>query len=144
MEEKTTWGGARENAGAPQKHDTAWRKRTIVVVCDDAEWERLKALLPSDMREKYERIMNMKTSERKCPKCQVHEGEFHEFGCNIETCPWCGYLLQSCGCLDKRTGEFDEGEEDLEYAEALRIVEEKGRIPFVHDPRMYEESSAGE
>lgn len=33
-----------------------------------------------------------------CPDCAVNPGEYHTFGCDIETCPICGWQLLSCNC----------------------------------------------
>ena len=31
-----------------------------------------------------------------CPKCGVLEGRYHDFGCGMERCPFCGFQLIGC------------------------------------------------
>lgn len=67
-----------------------------------------------------------------CPACSAAEGEFHEFGCPVEVCPWCGGQLTYCNCRFDRLG-VDEitSEEELERFEM--ILNEQGRIRFSAD-----------
>ncbi|MFO7760030.1 MAG: hypothetical protein R6V20_00245 [Desulfobia sp.] len=64
-----------------------------------------------------------------CPVCFAANGELHQLGCPVESCPWCGGQLTYCNCrfevLNKT--ELSE-EEDLKILE--KALEEKGRIPF--------------
>lgn len=35
-----------------------------------------------------------------CDDCGVEKGQYHTFGCDIETCPVCSEQLLGCGCVD--------------------------------------------
>ncbi len=64
-----------------------------------------------------------------CPACSVEEGEIHQFGCPVETCPWCEGQLNFCNCrFDKLGVEEIFSESELDLLEIL--LNEKGRIPF--------------
>lgn len=41
-----------------------------------------------------------------CPSCNTRVGNFHEYGCSMETCPQCGCWLLKCSC--KALGFIDE------------------------------------
>ncbi len=71
-----------------------------------------------------------------CPACHAVTGEVHEFGCPVEVCPWCGGQLIHCNCRFDRL-EIDElvSEEDLDRF--LKLVEEKGRIPYAPEQRPF-------
>ncbi len=36
-----------------------------------------------------------------CPDCGAEPAEFHEEGCDIEQCPYCGRQLLSCACASR-------------------------------------------
>ncbi len=64
-----------------------------------------------------------------CPACSVAEGEIHQLGCPVETCPWCEGQLSYCNCrFDKLGVEEIVKESELDLFEI--ILNEKGRIPF--------------
>lgn len=64
-----------------------------------------------------------------CPGCFVADGELHQLGCPVESCPWCGGQLTSCNCRFEAVGkEKLSGEDDLQLLE--QALDEKGRIPF--------------
>jgi len=52
-----------------------------------------------------------------CHDCGVPEGHIHEWGCDMERCPFCGGQLIACDC-NKTTEE----------------IEKKGRIPYIAWP----------
>jgi hypothetical protein len=70
------------------------------------------------------------SSERlKCPICLVLEGEYHQFGCPVEVCPWCAGQLNRCNCrFDKLGTEQIDTEEELDRFHRLLLA--KGRIRF--------------
>jgi hypothetical protein len=35
-----------------------------------------------------------------CPGCGTYYGDVHQWGCEIEECPFCGDSLPACDCLD--------------------------------------------
>lgn len=69
-----------------------------------------------------------------CPACHAVTGEYHELGCPVELCPWCGGQLIHCDCRYEQL-EVDalQAEEDLVRFEAL--LEERGRIPYAPEQR---------
>jgi hypothetical protein len=46
----------------------------------------------------------MADDEKTCHDCGAHEGEIHQWGCDMERCPQCGGQLISCGCVYKILG----------------------------------------
>jgi len=89
----------------------------------------------------------------RCHDCNAKEGQYHELGCDMETCPFCGGQLISCDCCYKQLGLQDYkkngklydgltkdvytngiSQEQGEKWEA--ILREKGRIPWIEIPNM--------
>jgi len=87
----------------------------------------------------------------RCGDCDVIEGQVHEFGCDLESCPFCLGQLISCDCLYDKLGLVDPsryGEEtehlppgiykngisEEEEARWLEILTAKGRVPFINYP----------
>lgn len=69
-----------------------------------------------------------------CPACHSSSGQFHELGCPVEICPWCGGQLIGCDCRYEQLGlEAITSEEELNHFEAK--LEERGRIPFSREQR---------
>lgn len=69
-----------------------------------------------------------------CPACHAVAGEYHELGCPVEICPWCGGQLIHCNCRFEQLGlDSLTTEEELERFEAL--LEERGRIPYSPEQR---------
>lgn len=65
-----------------------------------------------------------------CPVCLAEEGEYHEFGCPVEVCPWCDGQLSKCNCrFDKLDVDEITEEEQLEAFEEM--LEQKGRLSYV-------------
>lgn len=50
--------------------------------------------------EMYDPIPHHDRDGHHCPDCNAAEGEYHEEGCDWETCPVCGGQLLSCGHRD--------------------------------------------
>lgn len=68
-----------------------------------------------------------------CPACHCRSGEFHELGCPVEVCPWCGGQLVRCPCRFEQLASDEIDEERLDELE--RLLTERGRIPFAPDQR---------
>lgn len=69
-----------------------------------------------------------------CPACHAIAGEYHELGCPVEICPWCGGQLIHCDCrYDKLGLDAISSEEELRQFEAL--LEERGRLPYSREQR---------
>ena len=77
-----------------------------------------------------------------CHDCAAKEGEAHSPGCDMETCPFCEGQLISCGCgykllnidISIGTWAYSNGLTDKQSNEFEKLLEEKGRIPYVHIP----------
>ena len=85
-----------------------------------------------------------------CGDCGAHEGQIHEYGCDMERCPFCGGQLITCDCcyyhvLGIRVDyshptcglpleTFENGLTGAQRIEWIRILEEKGRIPYISYP----------
>ncbi len=72
-----------------------------------------------------------------CPDCGAGRGEFHEDGCDIEQCPYCGGQLISCDCdrrapLDDRlqwAGTWPGVVECREFGWYAKLVPGRGWVP---------------
>jgi len=100
--------------------------------------------LISDFRERWNEEALHQMEERTCHDCGAAEGQYHDPGCDMERCPFCGGQLISCGCSYKHlninvepgTPGFDEdvynnGLTD-EHAELWELIlREKGLVPYI-------------
>ena len=69
-----------------------------------------------------------------CPACHAVAGEYHELGCPVEICPWCGGQLIYCDCRYEKLGlDAITSEEELQQFEVL--LEEQGRLPYSREQR---------
>ncbi len=69
-----------------------------------------------------------------CPACHALVGEYHELGCPVEICPWCGGQLIHCDCRYEKLGlDAMVSEEELLQFEVL--LEERGRLPYSTEQR---------
>lgn len=69
---------------------------------------------------------------RKCHDCGVKEGQIHEWGCDMERCPFCGWQLISCNCASEMF-QVDELSDELDIKRRAMITE-KGRVPYIRYP----------
>lgn len=93
----------------------------------------------------------MVTEQARCHDCGCAEGEIHMFGCDMERCPFCGRQLLSCRCIYEQLHLVDKtrykaatsylppdvyykGVTDQQEAKWLRILNRKGRIPYIRWP----------
>lgn len=76
----------------------------------------------------------LQLDEEVCPACHAISGEYHELGCPVELCPWCGGQLVHCDCRYEQLGlDAISTEEELVRFEVL--LEERGRIPYSPEQR---------
>ena len=86
-----------------------------------------------------------------CHDCGVAEGSIHEYGCDMERCPFCGGQLITCPCSYLESGyAFDgsaptsglprevyvNGLSDAEEASWRAKLKAKGRIPYIRWPNL--------
>lgn len=79
-----------------------------------------------------------------CHDCGCREGEIHEFGCDIERCPFCGGQLISCDCvyeklnLDCSLGSYtyEHGLTKEQEERWLKILTERGRRRYIQYPNI--------
>lgn len=79
-----------------------------------------------------------------CHDCGCKEGELHEFGCDMEVCPFCGGQLISCDCVYERLDiecspgsyVYEHGLTEKQEEKWLDILEEKGRRPYILWPNL--------
>lgn len=78
-----------------------------------------------------------------CHDCGCEEGELHAFGCDVERCPFCGNQLIGCHCCYEKLGidankepVYSEGLDDKDGKKWIKMLEKKGRIPFIMYPNL--------
>lgn len=77
-----------------------------------------------------------------CHDCGAVEGQYHQFGCDMESCPFCLNQLISCNCsyellgidISEGTWAYKHGLTGEQEEEFIKMCEEKGRIPWVQIP----------
>ncbi len=94
----------------------------------------LKSCPPVEELEEYAKTAAAEIAH--CPACGVAEGEEHLPGCVVEVCPWCDGQLQGCNCRFEKL-DLTEIETEAQVEEFLKILEEKGRIPFEKEQAPY-------
>ena len=86
------------------------------------------------------------STKNKCHDCGVEEGQIHEYGCDMERCPFCGGQLISCGCTKEKlflgctpkeyTHFYENGLTKAQEKEWINILEKKGRMPYIIYPNL--------
>jgi hypothetical protein len=69
-----------------------------------------------------------------CPACHAATGEYHELGCPVEICPWCGGQLIHCDCRYDQLG-LDTITSEAELMRFETLLEDRGRIPYSREQR---------
>ena len=100
----------------------------------------------------------------RCHDCGALEGQIHQLGCDMERCPFCGHQLITCGCIYEKLGYegydqtmlpdgkgswepkveffglpeevYENGVSEEEHEEWEKILEKKGRVPYIVYPNM--------
>jgi hypothetical protein len=79
---------------------------------------------------------------------ELKRGQIHQFGCDLEICPFCGEVLNFCACgmeiFQKEAKAYDdlllfwdfelEGKTKTRLDIWLKILEDKGRVPYIEYP----------
>lgn len=86
----------------------------------------------------------MKVRPKNCHDCNCREGELHHYDCDMERCPFCGGQLIICDCCYKLlnidappgTWAYKHGLTDEQEKQWIRMLEEKGRIPWLSVPNL--------
>ena len=86
----------------------------------------------------------MVVKRERCGDCHALEGEYHELGCDLERCPFCGGQLISCDCcyeilnIDGSPGTrvYEFGITPEQRKQWERALNDKGRVPFIMYPNM--------
>ncbi|KKM73661.1 hypothetical protein LCGC14_1408160, partial [marine sediment metagenome] len=83
--------------------------------------------------------------KKKCNFCGADEGNFHDYMCGMEFCPFCGSSLSNCNCCYTKLGYDPENLPEEIYNNYLdeedqqrfkKIVQDKGRVLNIHYPNM--------
>ena len=101
----------------------------------------------NSLRELIDYSSVVPSGKEKCPVCFTLEGEYHQFGCPVEVCPWCMGQLNHCNCRFDQL-EVEQILDDEELARFQRLLIAKGRIRYSQDqapayPGMSEELDQG-
>lgn len=89
----------------------------------------------------------------KCHDCGCKEGQFHQPGCDMERCPFCGRQLITCKCCYEKLGlvdfkkhnevtlglpkeVYENGLNDEQSEQWDQILRKKGLVPYIVYPVM--------
>lgn len=77
----------------------------------------------------------------RCRDCGILEGEFHEFGCAGERCPFCSRQLLTCDCLEEHIDTSSCPDDADGYLAPIAreweaMLTAKGRVPFMYYPNL--------
>lgn len=86
----------------------------------------------NSLRELIDYSSVVPSGKEKCPVCFTLEGEYHQFGCPVEVCPWCMGQLNHCNCRFDQL-EVEQILDDEELARFQRLLIAKGRIRYSQD-----------
>ena len=87
-----------------------------------------------------------------CHDCGALEGELHEYGCDMERCPFCGGQLITCDCAYEKLGLVDKekyprtnglspwiyenGLTDEQREHWISLLKAKGPLPYICWPNI--------
>jgi len=86
----------------------------------------------NSLRELIDYSSVLLSGKEKCPVCFTLEGEYHQFGCPVEVCPWCMGQLNHCNCRFDQLG-VEQILDDEELARFQRLLIAKGRVRYSRD-----------
>ena len=71
-----------------------------------------------------------------CHDCGAKEGQIHEWGCDMERCPFCGNQVITCLCMYDMLDIVGDTHTEEDEKKFLDLIEEKGRIPYIRYPNL--------
>jgi len=104
--------------------------------------ELRKCFEDPDWHQKLQAASGDTDEQNKCGGCGAHEGACHEFGCDMERCPFCGQQLIGCDCVykilkidaSKGTWTYENGLTARTRKKWIKRLETKGRVPHILYP----------
>ena len=133
--------GADPKISALEKENKAFRKTLGTIQCEAADTIKdeemmdkalnlISAIAIKALRGKADES-ELDENANKCRDCGVVEGAFHNPGCDIERCPFCGGQLVSCNCMNKHFNiDYDEDLSSDQLGKWNKLLKEKGLIPY--------------
>lgn len=67
---------------------------------------------------------------RDCGDCNAKPGEFHQPGCDVERCRFCGGQMISCGCIREAYGLHEEEPTDEQFEAWEKQLAIRGLLPW--------------
>jgi len=126
-------------------NDRSWKLQIIEELHDVLRTAIDKERTPFALLIEADIIANPPQVERHtCHDCGAIEGAVHQYGCDMERCPFCGNQLISCGCCYDLLG-IEHGEGTWAYSNGLtaeqetqwqKMLTEKGRVPYIVFPNI--------
>src|SRR5665647_411105 len=100
-EEKKEW----INTTREQVEDTTGRERRLKELRVEIKAHIKSTPGLEGLFDEMSALLESARKKARCHDCGVSEGEIHEYGCDMEVCPFCGGQLISCDC---GIGEMDD------------------------------------
>ena len=106
----------------------------LEIICEAFKKRFILKGIPTEDELKLERE---RPSTYICHDCDVLKGQIHEYGCDMEICPFCRGQLISCKCIYKKLKiAYSDGiavtypVSDRNTKKFIALLNKKGRIPY--------------